>query len=163
MAFDPEMQRRIMGLFATGVTVVTTRLGEEVNGMTANAVVSLSLDPPLLLVAVDRQGSMYQSLKQSDCFAVSILARNQEHLSRRFAEVGPKDFSGLELEEAATGAPILAGALAFADCRLVEVLVGGDHDIFIGELVAGELGSGEPLIFYGGEYVRLATPQGKKS
>ena len=160
MAFDPEMQRRIMGLFATGVTVVTTRNGGEINAMTANAVLSLSLDPPLLLVAVDRQGSMYQSMKRSDCFAVSILTRNQEHLSRRFAEAGPKDFSGLELNVAATGAPILAGALAFADCRLVEVLVGGDHDMFIGELVAGEWGSGDPLIFYGGEYARLDKPRG---
>ena len=64
---------------------------------------------------------------------------------------------------AATGAPILAGALAFADCRLVEVLVGGDHDMFIGELVAGEWGSGDPLIFYGGEYARLDRQRGEGS
>jgi flavin reductase (DIM6/NTAB) family NADH-FMN oxidoreductase RutF len=151
-------QRRIMGRFATGVTVVTTRQEDTLHGMTANAVASLSLTPPLILVAVDRRSLMHAHLMQNKCFAVSVLRADQEAISRRFAVPGPKDFSGLNLITAETGAPILADAIAYVDCRLVEILGGGDHDIFIGEIVAGEASDGAPLIFYSGKYAQLADP-----
>ncbi len=156
MAFDSTAQRRIMGRFATGVTVVTTGKDDQIHGMTANAVTSLSLDPPLILVAVDRRGSMYGHLKQNAFFAVNVLRADQEALSRRFAAPGPKDFSDLGLTTAATGAPILSDAIAYADCRVVEVLPGGDHDIFIGEILAGDGRDGLPLLFYAGKYAQLA-------
>jgi flavin reductase len=160
MAFDPALQRRIMGHFATGVTVVTTRFGEgdQIWGMTANSVVSLSLDPPLMLFTVDRQNFMYECLMKGRCFAVSILTVEQEAISRRFATRGPKDFSDLALVVAETGAPILAAALAFVDCRVVQVVPGGDHEIFFGEIVAGGVHDGPPLLFYSGKYGQLATP-----
>ncbi len=157
MAFDPMLQRQIMGRFATGVTVVTTRYGEQISGMTANAVMSLSLDPPLVVVSVDRQSNMHGHLTQGQCYAINVLKRDQEELSRRFAKPGPKDFSDLELTEAETGAPIFVDALAYVDCRVVEVVPAGDHDMFIGEPLAGETLDGEPLIFYSGQYAQLGA------
>ena len=155
MAFDPMLQRQIMGRFATGVTVVTTRYGEQTSGMTANAVMSLSLDPPLVVVSVDRQSNMHGHLTQGQCYAINVLKHDQEELSRRFAKPGPKDFSDLKLTVAETGAPIFVDVLAYVDCRVVEVVPAGDHDMFIGEPVAGETYGGEPLIFYSGQYAQL--------
>jgi flavin reductase (DIM6/NTAB) family NADH-FMN oxidoreductase RutF len=157
VAFDPQMQRRIFGRFATGVTVVTTRRGEQWHGMTANAVTSLSLDPPLVLVAVDRRAGMHAALHEGQCFALSILDHTHEHLSRRFATSGPKEFGDLATTTAVTGCPILTDALGWVDCRITQVLPGGDHDIFIGEILAGgHKEEGRPLLFFAGKYHKLA-------
>ena len=156
MAFDQMEQRRIMGHFATGVTVVTTCYEDRPQGMTANAVASLSLDPPLILVSVDVKAQMNACLKASDCFAVNILTEEHEALSVRFAKHGPKDFSGIEYRTEVTGSPVIEQALAYVDCRVANVLPGGDHDIFIGEIVAGDAGEGRPLVFYGGRYGKLS-------
>ena len=145
-------QRRIMGHFATGVTVITARVGEELHGMTANAVTSLSLEPPLVLVAVDLKASMYQSLQSADGFAMNILAADQQDLSNRFATSGPKEFSDIPQTTAVTGAPIFTEALGYVDCKISEIFSGGDHDIFVGEILAGDIGAGEPLLYYGGSY-----------
>lgn len=155
MAFDPMLQRQIMGRFATGVTVVTTRYDDQISGMTANAVMSLSLDPPLIVVSVDCNSNMHGHLKRGQCYAINVLKRDQEELSRRFAKPGPKDFSDLKLTVAETGAPIFIDALAYVDCRVVEVVRAGDHDMFIGEPVAGTTHEGKPLIFYSGQYSQL--------
>lgn len=156
MAFDPLLQRQIMGRFATGVTVVTTCWDGQLWGMTANAVMSLSLSPPLVVVSVDKGASMHGLLQKAEGFAINILKREQEGLSVRFAQRGPKDFADLATKVAQTGAPILADALAYVDCKLVEIAAAGDHDMFIGECVAGEGGEGAPLIFFGGRYAELA-------
>lgn len=156
MAFDSLAQRRIMGHFATGVTVVTAYQDGDIYGMTANAVTSLSLHPPLVLVAVDKTAAMHASLTQSRCFAMNILTEEQEHLSRRFAMRGPKEVNDLTWIKAASGAPILADVLAWVDCRLYEVLPGGDHNIFVGEILAGDSRDGRPLLYFGGKYRRLA-------
>ncbi len=158
MPFDAVLQRRIMGHFATGITVVTTcyQEGTQVWAMTANSFTSLSLDPPLILITIDKRNQMGEYIRFGGCFAVNILGLDQEAVSRRYATRGPKDFAGLDITIAETGAPILGGTLAYLDCRLFEVLSGGDHDIFIGEVVAGEARDGQPLIFYNGRYSRLA-------
>lgn len=157
MPFDPALQRKIMGRFATGVTVVTTTKEGKHGGLTANAVCSLSLDPPLVLVAVDKKAGSHAELLEHRCYAVNILSAAQEEISQRFAKSGPKDFSGLEWKAAVTGAPILAGTLGYVDCRVVDVLRGGDHDIFIGEIVAGEFfDDREPLLYFSGRYRKLA-------
>ncbi|MBC7810778.1 MAG: flavin reductase family protein [Burkholderiales bacterium] len=158
MPCEPALQRRIMGRFSTGVTIVTTRYGagdEEVWGMTANSFTSLSLEPPLILVTVDYRNAMYEYVQRGACFAVNILTTHQEAISRQFATRGPKDFSGIALATGETGAPILADALAYLDCRLVNTVPGGDHAIFIGEVVAGDINGGQPLLFYNGRYTRL--------
>lgn len=156
MAFDSLAQRRILGHFATGVTVVTAHLDGEIYGMTANAVSSLSLNPPLILVAVDKTAAMHASLTACRHFAVNILSEAQEHLSRRFAMRGPKEVQDLTWITAASGAPILADALAWVDCRLAEILPGGDHNIFLGEILAGDCREGSPLLYFCGKYRRLA-------
>jgi flavin reductase (DIM6/NTAB) family NADH-FMN oxidoreductase RutF len=157
MAFDSRLQRRIMGRFATGVTVITTRDAEGTyGGMTANAVASLSLEPPLVLVSVDRRAQTHLVLTQTRCFVMNILTADQEPLSRRFAMPGPKDFSDIPLTTAATGVPVLAEALAWVDCRVTDILAGGDHDIFVGEIHAGDARDGQPLLYYAGQYRRLA-------
>ncbi len=145
-----------MGHFATGVTVVTTDGEGGSHAMTANSVTSLSLDPPLLLVAVNRRATMLDYLHRNGCFAVNILRSDHEELSRRFAVPGPKTFDDLDITRGATGSPILAGAIAHLDCRVQEVLPGGDHEIFVGRIVGGACEGGEPLLYYGGRYRRLA-------
>jgi flavin reductase (DIM6/NTAB) family NADH-FMN oxidoreductase RutF len=156
MAFDSLAQRRIMGHFATGVTVATVNQNGEIYGMTANAVTSLSLHPPLVLVAVDKTAAMHAALTASRHFALNILSEAQEHLSRRFAQRGPKDVNDLTWITASSGAPVLADTLAWVDCRLTEILPGGDHDIFIGEILAGDSHDGAPLLYFCGKYRRLA-------
>lgn len=156
MTIDSRKQRQILGHFATGVTVVTTDGEAGSHGMTANAFASLSLDPPLVMVAVDKRAAMLEFLTKNRCFAVNVLRADQEELSRRFARPGPKDFSDLNVTTAATGSPILAGAIAFLDCRVHEILPGGDHEIFVGEILAGESPGGEPLLYFTGSYRRLA-------
>jgi flavin reductase len=155
MAFDQTEQRRIMGHFATGITIVTTKIEQELHGMTANAVTSLSLDPSLVLVAVDLKAGMHESLRQSEGFALNILSQAQESLSNRFATRGPKDFSDIPCMDSATGSPVFTEALAWVDCRMSEILSGGDHDIFIGEIIAGDANDGEPLLYFGGKYRSL--------
>ena len=104
MAIDARLQRDIMGRFATGVTVVTTRYQNgDITGMTANAVMSLSLDPPLVVVSVDKSATMHSALSDDQCYAINILTREQEHLSNRFAAPGPKDFSDLKIARTQNG------------------------------------------------------------
>lgn len=148
--------RRTMARFATGVTIVTTRLGDDLHGMTANAVTSLSLNPTLVLVCVDKTADTHDILSKAGVFAVNILNKGQADVSNRFAT---KEFDGAHgLDDlphtfAVTGAPIIDGALAYLDCRTVTEHHGGDHTIFIGEVLeARELTEGEPLLFYRGQY-----------
>jgi flavin reductase (DIM6/NTAB) family NADH-FMN oxidoreductase RutF len=159
MAPAREDFRRAMGRFATGVTIITTRLGEDLHGMTANAVTSLSLDPLLVLVCVDKTADTHDILSKAGVFAVNILNKDQSEISDRFAK---KEFDGAHgLEDlphtfAVTGAPIIDGSLAYLDCRTVTEHHGGDHTIFIGEVLeAKELSEAEPLVFYRGNYGRF--------
>jgi flavin reductase (DIM6/NTAB) family NADH-FMN oxidoreductase RutF len=156
MPFDSKKQRQIMGQFATGVTVVTTGGPAGPHGLTANAVASLSLDPPLVLVAVEKRAHSLDYITKNGCFAVNILRLEQEEISRRFATPGPKDFGDLDTITIGTTAPVLRDCLAFVDCRVVEILPGGDHEIFVGEIVAGEVHGGKPLLYHAGGYQRLA-------
>lgn len=157
MTFDSKKQRQILGHFATGVTVITTDGEAGSHGMTANAFASLSLHPPLVMVAVDKRAAMLEFLTKNRCFAVNILRLDQEDLSTRFAKPGPKDFSDLAITTATTGSPILSDALAFLDCRVYEILPGGDHEIFVGEILAGDYRGGDPLLYFAGNYRRLSN------
>jgi flavin reductase (DIM6/NTAB) family NADH-FMN oxidoreductase RutF len=148
--------RRAMGRFATGVTLITTRLGDDLHGMTANAVTSLSLDPMRVLVCVDKAADTHDILSKAGVFAVNILNRRQAEISDRFAK---KEFDGAHgLDDiphgfAVTGSPIIEGAIAYLDCRTAMEHHGGDHTIFIGEVLeAKELSEDAPLVFYRGKY-----------
>ena len=145
-----------MGAFATGVTVVTTVVDGEFHGMTANAVASLSLDPPLVMVSVDNSALMHEHLTQGKCFAMNILSEEQEAVSVQFATKGRKDFSNLKVKTGVTGAPVFEDALGYVDCRLVNVLPAGDHDIFVGQIEEGDAREGRPLLFFGGKYGKVS-------
>jgi flavin reductase (DIM6/NTAB) family NADH-FMN oxidoreductase RutF len=157
VAFDAKEQRRIFGQLATGVTVVTTVAGNETWGMTANSVTSLSLDPPLVLVAVIRHSATDSYLKASRVFAVSILSEEQEDLSIRFSGPGPRDLSDLNIKTAVTGCPVLINAMGWVDCRVTHIFSGGDHEIFLGEILAGETldHDKKPLLFFSGKYRKI--------
>ncbi len=156
MPIDSKAQRMIMGHFATGVTVITTGREGDFCGLTANAVASLSLSPPLVLVAVEKRAHSHGYLLRDRVFAMNILAADQQHLSQRFATPGPKVFTDLDYKIGESGAPILAGTLGHVDCKVTEILPGGDHDIFVGEILDGESRDGEPLLYYCGKYRALA-------
>lgn len=148
-----------MGHFATGVTVITTggRAG-GVWGMTANSVTSLSLDPPLVLFAIDQDNQMLQQLTATPAFAINILRADQEALSHRFAAPGPKDFSGIGITYGSSGAPIFRDCLGFLECEVYQRLPGGDHRIVVGKVIGGALNGGKPLLFFAGAYNAIAHP-----
>ena len=158
---SPEALRRVAGWFATGVTVVTTAGDGTVHGMTANGFATVSLDPVLVLVSVDRRAGMHDLLDRTGVFAVSVLAAEQEELSRWFASPrrgsGPGQFADVPCVAApATGAPVIQGCLAWFDCRVTAAHQAGDHTLFIGEVAAlGAEDDGAPLVFFRGGYHRL--------
>jgi flavin reductase (DIM6/NTAB) family NADH-FMN oxidoreductase RutF len=156
MAFDRNELRRVMGHFATGVTIVTTHDGRgRCYGLTANAVCSVSLDPPLVLVCVDRNAESHPAFELSQSFVVNILGEQHEELSRRFAVSGGEKFVGLPCRSGGTGAPIIDGALGHVECRVVATYEAGDHTIYIGEVEGAAAGEGRPLLFFRGRYRKL--------
>jgi flavin reductase (DIM6/NTAB) family NADH-FMN oxidoreductase RutF len=156
MPIEKNELRRVMGHFATGVTVVTTHGGQgRYFGLTANAFSSLSLIPPLVLVCVDKKAESYPSFEKSRVYTVNILSSEQEDLSRRFAVSGGDKFEGVAYRIGANGAPILQGALAHIECKIVGAHDGGDHTIYVGEVVEAETSEGKPLLFYRGGYRSL--------
>jgi flavin reductase (DIM6/NTAB) family NADH-FMN oxidoreductase RutF len=151
--------RRIMGHFATGVTVVTTAVEGWLHGMTANAFASLSLDPLLVLVCVTRTAYTHDHLSRSTRFGVSMLTEEQRHLSVLFAEKRAPERDGLRgvpFHFGPHGMPILDGCVAYAECEVVDRLPGGDHTIFVGEVIGGDVLSDiPPLLYFRGTYRRM--------
>jgi flavin reductase (DIM6/NTAB) family NADH-FMN oxidoreductase RutF len=156
MPIDKNELRRVMGHFATGVTVITTiRKSGELHGLTANAFTSVSLVPPLLLVCVDKKAESYPCFDESKVFTVNILAHDQEALSRTFAVSGGEKFRGVAYHMGANGAPILEGTIAYIECAVVQAFDGGDHTIYLGEIEQAEAHDGKPLLFFRGGYREL--------
>ena len=186
MAIEKDFFRQVMGHFATGVTVVTTRSEKGLSGLTVSSFCSVSLDPPLVLICVDLNSYTLPYIRESGIFAVSILTDQQEHLSRCFATSSDEryeHFCHASYHVAATGSPIIDGALAFIDTRVVAEYPGGDHVIFLGQVEAMGVGGqvafadeadeqystligsdgnapledkAAPLAYYRGEYRHLA-------
>lgn len=162
-AIDPKEFRRISGLFATGVTVITTRVGDNIHGMTANAFTTLSLDPLLVIVCIDLRARMHPLIQQAGTFAVNFLHEGQEAVSRNFAGQPQESVADSLHFSTDDGAPIIIGALASMRCTIQEMLPGGDHEIVIGrvtELVRGDVGA-HPLVYFGGQYRRLLVEPGR--
>lgn len=156
MPIDKQEFRRVLGHFAAGVTIVTT-VGEDGKpyGLTATAFTSVSLEPPLVLVCVDKRSESHPHFHASGVFAVNFLAVDHEHLSRRFAVSGGEKFGDLAVRTGTTGAPVLVEALGHLECRTVEVVEGGDHTIFLGEVQAADAREGEPLVYFRGAYRKI--------
>jgi flavin reductase (DIM6/NTAB) family NADH-FMN oxidoreductase RutF len=159
--------RKIRSLFASGVTAVTTALGGRplegglrLHGVTVSAFSALSLNPPLVLIALANETTMREMIAESSIFAVNILSDDQEFLSERFAARAPivnDEFEGVPYHVEVTGAPILEQSIAWYDCRAEATFPGGDHTIFVGRVVA--IGFGDegrrPLVYFANRYVRL--------
>jgi len=145
-----------MATFATGVTVVTTRWGEAIHGLTVNAFCSVSLEPALVLVCIENQTTARSLLEKSGIFAVNVLAADQEATARRFASSqlsAAERFQGVTYHQERTGAPILDHSLGFLDCRMIAAYPGGDHTIFLGEVQAlGQRDLQQPLLYFQSTY-----------
>lgn len=145
-----------MGHFATGVTVITTRDKDGLpNGLTANAFLSLSLNPPLVLISVDKSAQCYACFECANGFTVNFLSDQQEEISRRFATKGIDKFAGLQWREGSNGAAILDGVLGYVECKIKQCHDGGDHTIVVGEIVNADAAGERPLLFFKGKYQRL--------
>ncbi len=156
---DPRALRDIGGRFATGVTVITLRDGDQRHGMTANAFTSVSLRPPLVLYCIQKSASVFEAEQRTDTFAVNILAEDQRAVSDFFARTGRgadgDSMGGFRYRDAGkSGAPLLEGCIAWLDCRVWARYEGGDHIIVVGEVLDMALLEPEapPLMFYGGAY-----------
>lgn len=152
---DPAIAfRRTLGMFATGVTVLTARVAEQVHGMTANAFMSVSLSPPLVLVSIDRRAKMGAMMHEGTRFGVSVLEARQTGLSDRFAGRIADDVPEAVFE-IVHDTPLVEGALAHLVARVVRSYWGGDHSLFLGQVEFARYGEGRPLLFHGGRYERL--------
>jgi flavin reductase (DIM6/NTAB) family NADH-FMN oxidoreductase RutF len=155
-AVEPARFRAVMGHFATGVAVVTVDTPGGPQGMTANAVASLSLDPVLVLVCFDNDARTLPEIERAGRFGVNVLAAGQEHLARRFASKEDTKFADVP-HSVHDGIPVLDGALAWVGCELERLVPGGDHTIGIGAVHAAELGADglEPLVWFRAGYTSL--------
>ena len=156
---DAKMLRACMGLFATGVTVVTYLADEKPAGMTANAFASVSLDPPLVLVCVDHSARTHAHLHAKKRFGVNVLAENQRAISEYYSDPArkPHEFTkaGASFDRTAHETPVLHGALAYLECRLHTAQDAGDHTIFIAEVQDVVVREGNPLLFFRGRYEKI--------
>src|SRR3989475_723720 len=142
---EPPQFRQLLGRFATGVTVLTSRSanGDPI-GMTASSVSSVSLDPPLVLVSVDKVHDMHAALESGTHFVLNILSADQEALSRRFAGAESDRFRGVSYRENERGIAIIEGVVAHIECEKRSTVPGGDHTVFIGLVVGGDGTDGRP-------------------
>ena len=153
MTFNSIDFRSALGRFATGVTVITVHHEDHTHGMTANAFISVSLDPPLILVSLDNRSSMHRILPHVGRFGVSVLAEDQEQLSNHFAG---KKIDGLHVGfSMRDGIPLLDGAVSHLIAGVADVHPSGDHTLYIGRVEYFAWRDARPLIFYGGRYQRL--------
>jgi flavin reductase (DIM6/NTAB) family NADH-FMN oxidoreductase RutF/DNA-binding IclR family transcriptional regulator len=152
--FDGRDLRRVLGAFVTGVTVVTTTDDEgKFHGVTANSFSSVSLDPPLVLWSQAVRSYSHPAFFKAERFAVNILAEDQIELSRRFSKSSAEKFAGVDVDISAGGVPLLRGCSARLECRVVSRVPGGDHTIYVGEVLAIDRAERKPLAFGNGRYL----------
>ena len=148
--------RQALGQFATGITVATTLDKDgEPHGLTVNSFNSVSLDPPLVLWSLNKASHQLDAFSNSGFYGISILAEDQMEISNRFAAFVEDRFDGVSWKKAASGAPLLDGALAKFDCKVEQIIDGGDHIILIGRVTDIEQQDGKPLLYHGGAYKSL--------
>jgi 4-nitrophenol 2-monooxygenase / 4-nitrocatechol 4-monooxygenase, reductase component len=151
--------RRVLGHFATGVTIVTTCDADaRPTGLTASAFSSVSLEPPLVLICVDHKSQTYPALRERGRFAVNILGVDQQAISRRCASSRLDKFDEVPHSMSELGLPLIHGALAQLECTTVSMHIEGDHTIFVGRVERARAEAGEPLLYFRGQYDRLANP-----
>lgn len=164
MSIDPKISpkplvdqaafRSVVGHFASGVTVITTKVGEVPFGTTVSAVSSLSMDPPMMLICLNRTSETHKAVKAAGEFAINILAADQGALAYTFAKKGDNKFKDIATKEI-EGIPTLSGALATLVCRTVEEASGGTHTVFLAEVLEAGSSDAEPLTYYRGKFGRF--------
>ncbi|WFU45649.1 flavin reductase family protein (plasmid) [Bradyrhizobium sp. CB82] len=155
--FDSRDLRRVLGTFVTGVTVITTADDEgRFHGVTANSFSSVSLDPPLVLWSQAVKSHSHPVFSGAERFAVNILAEDQIELSKRFAKSSHEKFSGVDVDIGDGGVPLLRDCSARLQCRVISRVPGGDHTIYVGEVLAIDHANRKPLAFGNGQYLSTA-------
>ena len=160
--FKPDMAefRRVLGQFATGVTIITARDGDEPAGVAANSFTSVSIDPPLVLFCVGRTSSTWPRIERARRFAVNVLGEHQEEVSRLFATKGADRFGAIDWHLGIGGSPVLDECIAYLDCEFWAEYDGGDHIIVVGRVLdLGVTHDAGPLVFYQGSYGRVVMPE----
>jgi len=159
MNFDSKKFRSALGRFSTGVTVVTSKPdGFSAFGMTINSFSALSLDPPLVLWSLQNNSGHAEAWNKASHFAVNILSAQQETMSKEYARSFEQNLRSESYHASSSGSPILRNCIASFECELDSKIVAGDHTIIIGKVLnVTEEDSGEPLIFYGGNYRNLSA------
>ena len=156
MSVSSDEFRSVLGRFPSGVTVVTTKAADGSDqGMTVSAFCSLSLEPPLVLICIEKTASVHEALTHAPGFVVNVLSANQEQLARRFSIVDIDRFEGVGFSRSGSGIAVLDDALAVIECNRSALHDGGDHTIIVGEVEAGRAENGSPLLYYRGGYAQL--------
>jgi flavin reductase (DIM6/NTAB) family NADH-FMN oxidoreductase RutF len=152
MTVDDAQFKLALSHFASGITVVTTEWEGKPYGMTVASFASLSLHPPLVIICIEKSVKSHDAIAASRKFGVNILAAQQADVANRFASRIDDKFTGVTWANGALGVPVIANALATIECTLRDQLPGGDHSIFVGEVVATAVREGEPLLYFRGGY-----------
>jgi flavin reductase (DIM6/NTAB) family NADH-FMN oxidoreductase RutF len=156
MAIDDAQFKLAMSHFASGVTVVTTEHEGRPYGMTVASFASLSLHPPLVLVCIETSVKSHEAIAAAGKFGVSILGSDQADVSGRFASKSEDKFTGASVHRGELGVPLVSGAICALECRVQSQLPGGDHSIFVGEVVGIHTSEGAPLVYFRSGYRQLA-------
>lgn len=157
MKISKDEFRAALGRFASGVTIVTTKDDKNfLHGITVSAFCSVSLDPPLILVCIDKNAGSHDAFEQSSAFVVNILRADQQYLSDRFASYLPDKFADVKYRSGIESLPVLEDALVNLECRLVNAHDNGDHTIFVGEILVATVNEGKPLVYFQGQYKEIA-------
>ena len=150
--------RRASGRFATGITIATVRDSEgQPHGLTVNSFTSVSLEPPLVSICLGHAVKLIDRFREATHYGINMLADSQKNLSVQFAMRGHDRFEGVDWAPGPHGAPLIAGVLAALECRIVERIPAGDHDIFLAELETAQITDGQPLIYFASEYRQLGN------
>lgn len=155
MPIDSDRFRQTLGYFASGVTVITTAHQGELYGITVSSFSSLSLNPPLILICIDKSAITHEILLRAGQFVINVLDKRQEHLSRRFATTNADKFKGVAWHTGTLGLPVLDNVLAVIECQTHATFDGGDHTIFTGMVIDSSLNEGAPLLYYRRGYREL--------
>jgi len=157
MSVTQDDFRAALSRFASGVTVVTTKdANGRLHGITVSAFCSVSLEPPLVLICVEKTTGSHNALEESGAFAVNILSQDQSEQSEHFASMLEDKFDGVDLEIGSLGVPVLSGALVTLECKLARSIDGGDHSIFLGLVEAVSIRDGSPLVYFHGNYQTIS-------
>ncbi|QIZ09013.1 flavin reductase family protein [Priestia megaterium] len=149
---DQQQFKQVIGHFASGVSIITVSNNGVDFGITASAVCSVSVDPPMLLVCVNKSTGTCHAISAAESFTVNIVNETQKELALRFARANTDKFDGVDFSYGELGNPVLGQTLATLECRVVEEVTGGTHSVFLGEVQMANAADGDPLVYYRGKF-----------